>query len=63
MKVLCITQKRMNEALPCMKIAAKKLGETIEIYGEEYDNPEYIQLTEYFVMVEKNGPEGPYHLL
>lgn len=58
MKVLCVADKRMNEIFPHMKKAAERFGSRVEIFGEEFDDPSYEILTEYFATVEKNGPEG-----
>lgn len=58
MKVLCVADKRMNEIFPHMQAAAKRFGPGTIVCGEQYDDPSFEILTEYFATVEKNGPEG-----
>jgi hypothetical protein len=58
MKVLCVADKRMDDVFPHMKEAAKRFGSGTEVFGEEFDDPSYEKITEYFATVEKNGPEG-----
>lgn len=58
MKVLCIAVERMNEIYPHMLTAAERFGSGTVICGEQYDDPSYKMITEFFATVEKNGPEG-----
>ena len=58
MNVLCVADKRMNGVYPHMKEAAKRFGQSTTISGEEFDDPSFEVLTDYFATVEKNGPEG-----
>lgn len=58
MNILCVAEKRNPDIYPYMIEAAQKMGSNCVVSGEFFDDPQYENITEYFMTVEKNGPEG-----